>query len=136
MIGKHKEMHQNIESELCAGTNSSVAAKGCGWNTSYKPGTGAIVQKPDRLAVMTRFQQIARRPSYHFGELSARSSQEECEGNGSVAQSTCPPRQVLLRQLLHWNDGAGSSLHTVTNPAGVLIQDKVNIILPTHLIGN
>lgn len=56
-----------------------MAAKCGGRDTSFNPCAGAIVLRPDKLAVITRFQQIAQRPRSHFGELSAVPLQTDSE---------------------------------------------------------
>lgn len=151
---------------MCAGSDFSsatchMAAKCGGRDTSFNPCAGTIVLRPDKLAVMTRFQQISQRPRSHFGELSAASLQK---GSGrahelrkartrkyahmhQVRKNLCwRPRQARWRaflwQLMHHGDqttdhsSAGSSLNTLTGPAGVLIRAKVDIILSTNLTGN
>lgn len=39
-----------------------------------------VCEKPDKVAVMTRFQQIAQQPTRHFGELSTSRSKKDCLG--------------------------------------------------------
>lgn len=92
-------MYHNIESELCAGTDSSpatchMAAKCGGRDTSFNPCAGAIVLRPDKLAVMTRFQQIAQRPRSHFGELSAAPLQTDSERAHELCKARTHTHQV------------------------------------------